>query len=31
MEDFITEFKDLKLLAKISDDHTLEVLQTNMS
>lgn len=31
IKDFIIEFENLKLLAKISDDHTLETLQTNVS
>lgn len=31
IEDFITDFKNLKLLSKIPDDHTLEILQSNVS
>lgn len=31
MEDFIMEFENLKLLSKISDDHALKILQTNVS
>lgn len=31
MKDFITEFENLKLLAKISNDHAPEILQTNVS
>src|SRR5947209_7615405 len=30
MDDFLTEFENLKILAKISDDHVLEILQQNV-
>src|SRR5437588_5232442 len=30
MDDFLTEFENLKILAKISDDHALEILQQNV-
>lgn len=30
IEDFITEFENMKLLAKISDDHAIEILQQNV-
>lgn len=30
MEEFIVEFENLKILAKISNDHVMEILQTNV-
>lgn len=30
MDDFLIEFEHLKLLTKISDDHAMEILQTNL-
>lgn len=30
MKEYLTEFENLKLLSKISSDHTMEILQTNV-